>query len=194
MRATEAERQSIRLRRSLDNRYGIALNLDVLAWTATADGNGERAARLFGAAQAIMQAVGAASVSTGPTAALHDEYEKAAREALGDNGFARAFQHGLRLGFDQAVAYALGESTQSRVQPSATRRATAVPGSLTRREREVAELIMQGLSNKQIADTLVMSQGTAEGHVEHILTKLGFTTRAQVAAWVAEQRATPGHD
>jgi len=194
MRATEAERHSIRLRRSLDNRYGIALNLDVLAWTATADGDGERAARLFGAAQAIMQAVGAASVSTGPTAALHDEYEKAAREAVGDNGFARAFQHGLRLSFDEAVAYALGESTQSRVQPSATRRATAVPGSLTRREREVAELIMQGLSNKQIADTLVMSQRTAEGHVEHILAKLSFTTRAQVAAWVAEQRATPGHD
>jgi DNA-binding CsgD family transcriptional regulator len=66
-----------------------------------------------------------------------------------------------------------------------------VPGSLTRREREVAVLIMQGLSNKQIAGTLVMSQRTAAGDVEHILAKLGFTTRSQVAAWVAEQRATP---
>jgi predicted ATPase/DNA-binding CsgD family transcriptional regulator len=192
-RATEAERQSIRLRRALDNRYGIALNLDVLAWTATVDGDAERAARLFGAAHAIMQAVGAASVSSGPTGALHVEYEATAREALGDNGFARAFEHGLRVGFDQALAYALGESTLPRIQPTATQRATAVPGSLTRREREVAELIMQGLSNKQIADTLVMAQRTAEGHVEHILTKLGFTTRSQVAAWVAERRATPGH-
>jgi len=193
-RAIEAERQSIRLRRSLDNRYGIALNLDVLAWTATADGDGERAARLFGAAQAIIQAVGASSVSTGPTATLHDEYEAAAREAVGDTGFTRAFQLGLRLDFEQAVAYAMGESTQSRVQRSAARRPSAVAGSLTRREREVADLIMQGLSNKQIADTLVMSQRTAEGHVEHILAKLGFTTRAQVAAWVVEQRATHDDD
>jgi DNA-binding NarL/FixJ family response regulator len=54
-----------------------------------------------------------------------------------------------------------------------------VPGSLTRREREVAELIMHGLSNRQIAATLVMAQRTAEGHVEHILAKLGFTTRSQ---------------
>jgi DNA-binding NarL/FixJ family response regulator len=133
-------------------------------------------------------------VSTGPTAALHVEYEAAARAALGDNGFARAFEHGLRLGFDQALAYALGESALPRIQPTATQRATALPGSLTRREREVAELIMQGMSNKQIAGTLVMAQRTAEGHVEHILAKLGFTTRSQVAAWVAEQRATPGHD
>jgi DNA-binding NarL/FixJ family response regulator len=57
---------------------------------------------------------------------------------------------------------------------------------LTRREREIAHLIAKGLTNKDIASTLVISQRTAEGHVEHILTKLGFRSRAQVAAWVAE--------
>jgi DNA-binding NarL/FixJ family response regulator len=61
---------------------------------------------------------------------------------------------------------------------------------LTRREREIAELITRGLSNKEIAGALVISQRTAEGHVEHILTKLGFTSRAQIAAWVAERRAS----
>jgi DNA-binding CsgD family transcriptional regulator len=60
---------------------------------------------------------------------------------------------------------------------------------LTQREREIAELIAIGLSNREIADRLVISPRTAEGHVEHILSKLGFTSRAQVAAWVAEYKA-----
>ena len=59
---------------------------------------------------------------------------------------------------------------------------------LTRREREVATLVGQGMSNKNIADTLVIAPRTAESHVEHILTKLGFTSRAQIATWIAEQQ------
>jgi non-specific serine/threonine protein kinase len=56
---------------------------------------------------------------------------------------------------------------------------------LTPRELQVARLIAGGRSNKDIAAELVIAQRTAENHVEHILTKLGFTSRAQVAAWVA---------
>jgi len=59
---------------------------------------------------------------------------------------------------------------------------------LTRREREVAALVGAGLSNKEIAAKLVISVRTAEAHVEHILSKLGFTTRAQVAHWIAQQQ------
>ena len=51
-----------------------------------------------------------------------------------------------------------------------------------------ARLVAGGRSNKQVAADLVISQRTAEGHVEHILAKLGFTSRAQVAAWVAGSR------
>ena len=58
---------------------------------------------------------------------------------------------------------------------------------LLRRELQVAELIAQGLSNKGIAVRLMISQRTAESHVEHILAKLGHTNRAQVAAWTAAQ-------
>ena len=64
----------------------------------------------------------------------------------------------------------------------------SVPG-LTRREREVAALIAEGMSNKEIAARLVTSRRTAESHVENILRKLGFTSRTQVAAWVAQQRS-----
>ena len=59
---------------------------------------------------------------------------------------------------------------------------------LTKREREVADLIAEGLTNKEIAARLVISPRTAQGHVEHLLTKLGFTSRAQIAAWVVESQ------
>ncbi len=56
---------------------------------------------------------------------------------------------------------------------------------LSKRELEVARLVTQGLTNKEIARTLFISQRTAEGHVAQICNKLGFSTRAQIAAWAA---------
>ncbi len=56
----------------------------------------------------------------------------------------------------------------------------------------MAELVARGLSNKQIAQALVISPRTAEGHVTRLLAKLGSTSRARVAAWVAEQRSRVG--
>ncbi|MGH9279800.1 MAG: LuxR C-terminal-related transcriptional regulator, partial [Acidimicrobiales bacterium] len=63
--------------------------------------------------------------------------------------------------------------------------AGAAPVALSRREAEVAHLVAEGLTNRQIADRLVISERTAQNHVQHILTKLGFTTRSQIAAWQA---------
>ena len=54
------------------------------------------------------------------------------------------------------------------------------PSLLTRREREIAELVARGLTNRQIAETLVISERTADAHVEHIRTKLGVRSRAQI--------------
>ncbi|HLK96024.1 MAG TPA: AAA family ATPase [Nocardioidaceae bacterium] len=59
----------------------------------------------------------------------------------------------------------------------------APPEPLSRREAEVAGLVAEGLTNRQIAARLVISERTAQNHVQHILTKLGFTTRSQIAAW-----------
>lgn len=58
-------------------------------------------------------------------------------------------------------------------------------GPLTAREREVARLVSEGLSNREIAERLVISERTAEGHAQHIMDKLGFRSRAQIAAWYA---------
>jgi DNA-binding CsgD family transcriptional regulator len=62
------------------------------------------------------------------------------------------------------------------------------PSELSAREAEVARLVAEGLTNRQIAQRLVISERTAENHVQHILTKLGFTTRSQIAAWSTSTR------
>jgi DNA-binding CsgD family transcriptional regulator len=62
------------------------------------------------------------------------------------------------------------------------------PHSLTGRERDVARLLATGQSNREIADTLVITEGTVEVHVKHILSKLGLKSRSQVAAWASDER------
>ena len=67
-------------------------------------------------------------------------------------------------------------------------------GVLTRREYEVAALVARGLTNRQIAAELTISERTADGHVGNILARLGFSTRAQVAVWMVEQSKPSADD
>jgi DNA-binding NarL/FixJ family response regulator len=62
-------------------------------------------------------------------------------------------------------------------------------GGLSAREEEVARLVAEGLTNREIGQRLFISERTAQNHVQHILTKLDFTSRAQIAAWVTAQRS-----
>ena len=93
----------------------------------------------------------------------------------------------------EAALQAPGERVEDVIYPAVATppgpapSAAGAPGVLTRRERQVAQLIVQGLTNKQIATTLVIAPRTAEYHVENILTKLGFTSRTQIATWAAAQ-------
>jgi DNA-binding NarL/FixJ family response regulator len=96
-------------------------------------------------------------------------------------------QRGKSFTLDEALAYALGEQPTAPPAPSTAPVAPELP-QLTRREREVATLVARGMSNKDIAAKLVIAQRTAEAHVEHILTKLGFTSRTQITARIAEQQ------
>ncbi|WP_394378336.1 response regulator transcription factor [Saccharopolyspora spinosa] len=87
---------------------------------------------------------------------------------------------------EQTIFYALGEKP-----PPVEAAAASAPETepvLTKREREVAALVTAGKTNKEIAADLVISQRTAEAHVENILSKLGFTSRAQVISWMTGQR------
>ena len=68
--------------------------------------------------------------------------------------------------------------------------ARATADALTAREHEVATLVARGKSNREIAATLVIAERTAETHVEHILSKLAFSSRSQIAAWMVERELT----
>ena len=86
------------------------------------------------------------------------------------------------------VDYAMGRLAFPAVPPSASPKPDANP--LTPREREVARFVAQGLSNREIGKTLVISERTVDAHVQHILNKLGFNSRAQIAAWIAVSAPT----
>ncbi|MFI6738668.1 ATP-binding protein [Nonomuraea sp. NPDC050451] len=183
--AVEMEREAIRLKRPFDDRLGTALCIEALAWMA-ADGTPERAAVLFGASQERWRAFGAPPF--GFVSGHHDASEALARERLGEQEFEAAVRRGTELTPADAIAYAMCESPK----PAKPAAATAQTSPLTRREMEIARLVAQGMTNKAIASSLVIAQRTAEGHVEHILTKLGFNSRSQIAAWVGEQGLLPG--
>jgi predicted ATPase/DNA-binding CsgD family transcriptional regulator len=170
-----------------DDRYGIALSVEVLAWIAAAARQGRRAATLLGAADTLWTEIGSSIDGYRYLEDDHRECERRTRDLLGDGAFDAAFEAGRGYVPEQAIALALDADHVPEQLPPATGSAGAL-AALTRREREVAEHIAQGLTNKEIASRLVISQRTAESHVERILAKLGFSRRAQVAAWFTGAR------
>jgi len=136
---------------------------------------------LMGAAESLSRDMGRPMAIFPSLQADHEQCERQTRRALTGRTYDAAFRTGKSLSFEGAVAYALDERAEAPEQPFVSAATT-----LTRRERQVADLVTQGLTNKAIADRLVISQRTAQGHVEHVLAKLGFTSRTQIAAWVVE--------
>ncbi|WP_343887051.1 ATP-binding protein, partial [Actinoallomurus spadix] len=189
-RATELEQRAIRLKQPFDDRLGMALCVEVLAWIAADEGDPERAARLLGAFREIRRAVGGPPYAY--LAGYREQYATAIRDRLTATRFDALFQEGAGLSPAETTAYALREA-EAETAPGAPAGRALSP--LTRRETEVARLVAKGMSNKEIAAALVVAQRTAEGHVERILRKLGFSSRAQIAAWVAElNEEAPGSE
>jgi non-specific serine/threonine protein kinase len=177
--------QSLRALKDVGANRDTAAALVVLATAACAAGQAAIGAQLLGAVARAYpdgSAIGAEQTSFEQAAA-------AARAALGTQAFDAAWADGQQLTLDQAIDLALAKAETAPPAASEPARRSAGPpvGALTRRERDVAALIAQGLTNRQIADELVISEMTADSHVSHILRKLGFRSRAQVAAWAAER-------
>ncbi|QUQ68743.1 tetratricopeptide repeat protein [Kutzneria sp. CA-103260] len=183
-------RECVRINHIFRDLVGIVLPIELLALLEALTGAADRAAVLQGSARTIWSSVGLALFGSNYFNASHDTCQELARNALGDTGYEAGFRQGTELTLDEAVAYALGDTTQS-IEDDAEQPVAPPATPLTKREFQVARLIADGLSNKDIAGRLFIAVRTAEGHVAHILTKLGFTSRAQVAAWVNECR--PAH-
>jgi DNA-binding NarL/FixJ family response regulator len=101
--------------------------------------------------------------------------------ALGAAKYEVTFEAGRRLSREAAVRLALGESESVEV----VGRGDVGTGTLAKRELEVARLIADGLSNKQIGARLFISDATVASHIRHIMDKLGVNARSQIAVWVA---------
>jgi non-specific serine/threonine protein kinase len=181
-RATAALQEALRLFREWDSAWGMAECLEGLAVVAGAEGRFERAARLLGAAARLREAIGAPVHPV--DRADHERAVAASEAALGAQAYAAAWQAGQTIGIDEVIELAVASSRPS-PEPAVP---VAKMQLLTGREREVAMLIARGLSNRQIAETLVIAERTVTNHVEHIFDKLGFRSRAQVATWITEQQ------
>ena len=185
--------ESLQLSLATGQRLPVARGLEAMAALEARAGDPARAARLAGAAVELR--AGHAPLSGARLADLLGP----ARKALGEPHAAALLAEGRAMTAAEAVAYAVQPSPEGNgaARPAAPSDWAPVPrpraaassevSTLTPRELEIARLIARGLSNRAIADELVISQATVARHVANMLTKLGFNSRAQVAAWMARQ-------
>src|SRR5437879_279245 len=165
--ATARLSDALHVARQIDDRFTEYYLLSAYAYHAAGSGQPRRAAQLFGAAASVAASAGADD--RGPHAPLLAEARESATRALGEAKFGAEFEAGKRLTRQAAMRLALGESDDHEI---ATAHGSQT-GPLARREVEVAQLVAEGLSNKQVAARLLISERTVATHVGHILDKLG---------------------
>jgi DNA-binding CsgD family transcriptional regulator len=169
---------ALRIEEALGDPRTMTMCVDLIAVAMAARGDFTRAAELCGAGDAMWQTLNA-PMQMGPAyAGIRQDGAAKCRAALGEARFEAALGRGAAMSLAEAVALARG---QARVV------ASPEPRPLTRREREIAALVAQGLGNRDIAERLYLSKRTVDSHLEHIFSKMGFTSRTQLANWVLSQ-------
>lgn len=169
--------QSLVLNRNLGHVWGIAKSLAAAAVLAAERDRVEDATLLLAASSRLREAGG------GPRAPDLDVFDRAhvqVEEGLRENR-AEAWASGSAMPLPDAIEHARIVLHALAAEGPEERKKTG--SQLSRREEEVATLVALGLSNREIGRRLVISERTAASHVEHILNKLGFNSRTQIAAW-----------
>jgi DNA-binding CsgD family transcriptional regulator len=150
----------------------ISETLECLAALAGDAGSHHEAARLLGAAYGIRQRMGAVRFKVWD--ADYEASVAALRNAMGDKDFDAAWAEGAALPTEEAIAYAQRGRGERK-------RPTSGWASLTPTERDVVRLVSEGLANNDIATRLFVSPRTVQTHLTHVYTKLGLTSRVQLA-------------
>jgi non-specific serine/threonine protein kinase len=199
--------RALTAKHELGDVVGTAYAVEALAWLAAQREQYERTAWLIGAADQLWNRTGRRLSGVALMEESRQHTVKMARRALGERRFTAAYAHGAALGLDTVVreaVYEIGEAAGPRGgdagapgDPVAAVGAGAggagggvvgaVPGLLTRREREIAELVASGLSNREIANRLFISKRTVDAHVEHIFGKLEISSRVQLTVLLQDQ-------
>ncbi|HEY6496214.1 MAG TPA: LuxR C-terminal-related transcriptional regulator [Trebonia sp.] len=173
----------LRIKERLADLHTIAMSFDLLSVCLVATGDFERSAVLHGAGESLWTLLNA-PVLMGPAyAEIRRSAADTARSSLGGERFDALAGHGFAMPLAAALAVAKGDA------PAAP---AGEPGNevkpLTRREKEIAGLVADGLGNREIAERLYLSKRTVDSHLEHIFAKLGFSSRTQLANWVLERK------
>jgi predicted ATPase/DNA-binding CsgD family transcriptional regulator len=177
--------ESISLRKEQGDIQGLGECLIGFGAMASVGGMPAQAARLLAAAVALG---GKALLTQWPAARMEYEYYLSAiRAQLTEQEFEAEQREGRTMTMEQSIEYALS-------LPLLTEKTVVKPKDelniLTAREREIVALIGQGLTNGEISTQLVLSKRTIEKHVANILSKLEFTSRAQIVRWAMEHHLT----
>lgn len=173
-------RESLEIRLEIGDKGGMAWCLEKLAEAAHLEKQYQDSVKIFGAAAALRIPLG--SVIDKADQPEYDRILSGLRSALGNDTFASLWAQGTVMPIEEIVASAL-----SAHESKSTRLAKEKFGGLTTREREVATLIAQGRSNREIAEAMTVGVKTIETYVTRILNKLGFDSRVQIATWAVEK-------
>jgi DNA-binding CsgD family transcriptional regulator len=195
-RSVELQRESLSLHLEMGSTEVLAVNLANVAMLAVAARRPAAAARLFGAAVGQREAIG--NPFKLPERTAYDRGIDAARSVMRDDVFAAAWDAGRARSLAEAATDAFAALDEIRRQATtgapASRSASAAPGTsagLTDRELEVLRLLVEGRSDREIAEALFISPRTAQGHVAHIFIKLNVSSRTAAVATALQARLVP---
>jgi predicted ATPase/DNA-binding SARP family transcriptional activator/DNA-binding CsgD family transcriptional regulator len=178
---------TMEMSRRLGIRHYVAGCLASLSVSAGIQGHSVRAARLWGAADSSFEAMGLSRMPAEQS--FYEPYLDAVRAQLSEAEWERAWQEGRAMDMEAAIEYALSDEEGVSPTPSEPwQRVGEESALLTHREEEIARLVARGLTNRQIASELSISEHTVASHVARILKKLGLGSRSQITAWVVERR------
>jgi predicted ATPase/DNA-binding CsgD family transcriptional regulator len=201
-------RTALAMKYELGDSVGMAYCLESLGWVAAAWKRYDRTALLLGAADALWDRAGRRLSGDAALEQLRQQAAAAAGAGLGAARYATLYNRGTRDSLAHVVALAAGDedaavatggsAPRKRAAQAAeaaqhalagTADAHAALGQLTSRQRQIAWLVAEGLSNREIAERLVISKRTVDTHIDHIFGRLGVSSRMQLAAWLASSHS-----
>jgi len=189
--------RALTAKHELGDVVGMAYAVEALAWLAARREQYERTAWLLGAADKLWDRTGRRLSGVALMEESRQRTVNATRKALGERRFTAAYVHGTALSLDTVVRDAtidISDAIPLDAKDGAAAEPEAAPAItiLTKREREIAELVASGLSNREIAARLFISKRTVDAHVEHIFSKLEISSRVQLTVLLRDQAARPG--
>jgi DNA-binding CsgD family transcriptional regulator/Tfp pilus assembly protein PilF len=181
-RAQELYAEGLGLAVQIGDRANAAYCLEGLAGLIAERGEPERATRLFGASEALLEAVGAPRYVQAQARVLYERAVESLRSRLGEEAFEAAWAEGRRMSREDAIEYALEEPAP----PEDTEAQPDYPAGLSVREVEVLKLVARGMTNAQVAEELYISPRTVNAHMGSVYHKIGSSTRAEAARFATE--------